>query len=58
MLGDVNLAALSKADLRRQRRRIGMIFQEYALVERLMVMENVLSVQFPRFRGRLWAGEL
>jgi phosphonate transport system ATP-binding protein len=30
-------------DLRRARRRIGMIFQEYALVERLTVMENVLS---------------
>jgi phosphonate transport system ATP-binding protein len=39
----VNLVGLSKADLRRQRRRIGMIFQEYALVERLTVMENVLS---------------
>ncbi len=43
LLGDVNLAALGKAELRRQRRRIGMIFQEYALVERLTVMENVLS---------------
>jgi phosphonate transport system ATP-binding protein len=43
MLGEVNLVGLSKADLRRQRRRIGMIFQEYALVERLTVMENVLS---------------
>jgi phosphonate transport system ATP-binding protein len=28
---------------RRPRRRMGMIFQEYALVERLTVMENVLS---------------
>ncbi len=43
MLGDVDLAALGKRELRRQRRRIGMIFQEYALVERLTVMENVLS---------------
>jgi len=43
MLGDVDLVRLGKADLRRQRRRIGMIFQEYALVERLTVMENVLS---------------
>ncbi|PPB80859.1 phosphonate transport system ATP-binding protein [Albidovulum inexpectatum] len=42
-LGDVNLVTLGKAELRRQRRRIGMIFQEYALVERLTVMENVLS---------------
>ncbi|HEV8077938.1 MAG TPA: phosphonate ABC transporter ATP-binding protein [Marinobacter sp.] len=42
-LGDQELAGLSKGALRRQRRRIGMIFQEYALVERLTVMENVLS---------------
>ena len=34
---------LSRAGLRRARRRMGMIFQEYALVERLTVMENVLS---------------
>jgi phosphonate transport system ATP-binding protein len=43
MLSDVNIVTLGKSDLRRQRRRIGMIFQEYALVERLTVMENVLS---------------
>ncbi|MDZ7711316.1 MAG: phosphonate ABC transporter ATP-binding protein [Roseovarius sp.] len=43
MLGDMDLAKLGKRELRRQRRRIGMIFQEYALVERLTVMENVLS---------------
>jgi phosphonate transport system ATP-binding protein len=42
-LNDINLAALRTGDLRRARRRIGMIFQEYALVERLTVMENVLS---------------
>lgn len=42
-LGDVELTALGKSALRRARRRIGMIFQEYALVERLTVMENVLS---------------
>lgn len=42
-LGDVDLAQLGRAELRHQRRRIGMIFQEYALVERLTVMENVLS---------------
>ena len=37
------LTGLSRASLRRARRRMGMIFQEYALVERLSVMENVLS---------------
>ena len=42
-LGDLEITALSSADLRRARRRMGMIFQEYALVERLSVMENVLS---------------
>ncbi|MCX8226965.1 MAG: phosphonate ABC transporter ATP-binding protein [Sulfitobacter sp.] len=42
-LGDVELTGLSSGNLRRERRRMGMIFQEYALVERLSVMENVLS---------------
>jgi phosphonate transport system ATP-binding protein len=42
-LGDIELTALGTSALRRARRRIGMIFQEYALVERLTVMENVLS---------------
>ncbi|MBB3899327.1 phosphonate ABC transporter ATP-binding protein [Roseococcus suduntuyensis] len=37
------LTTLSRGALRRARRRMGMIFQEYALVERLTVMENVLS---------------
>jgi phosphonate transport system ATP-binding protein len=42
-LDDLELTALSRAGLRKARRRIGMIFQEFALVERLTVMENVLS---------------
>jgi len=42
-LNDIELNALSRKGLRRARRNIGMIFQEYALVERLTVMENVLS---------------
>ncbi|MBT9292511.1 phosphonate ABC transporter ATP-binding protein [Prosthecodimorpha staleyi] len=42
-LFDLDLTNLSGGDLRKARRRIGMIFQEYALVERLTVMENVLS---------------
>jgi phosphonate transport system ATP-binding protein len=43
MLNGANITALGSRDLRRVRRRMGMIFQEYALVERLSVMENVLS---------------
>lgn len=42
-LGDVDLTSQGAGGLRRERRRMGMIFQEYALVERLTVMENVLS---------------
>ncbi|MCG6891296.1 MAG: phosphonate ABC transporter ATP-binding protein [Gammaproteobacteria bacterium] len=42
-LGDLELAHLGSSALRRARTRMGMIFQEYALVERLSVMENVLS---------------
>ena len=38
-----NVLKLRKADLRRLRRRIGMIFQEFNLVNRLSVMDNVLS---------------
>jgi phosphonate transport system ATP-binding protein len=44
-LGGQELTALRGVDLRRARRRIGMIFQEHALVDRLTVMENVLSGQ-------------
>ncbi|PDV99264.1 phosphonate ABC transporter ATP-binding protein [Candidatus Chloroploca asiatica] len=42
-LKDLEMVSLNARELRRARRRIGMIFQEYALVERLTVMENVLS---------------
>lgn len=42
-LNDMDLTSLGQGRLRKARRRMGMIFQEYALVERLTVMENVLS---------------
>lgn len=42
-LGDTELTSLDRRSLRQARRRIGMIFQEFALVERLSVMENLLS---------------
>lgn len=43
LLEGQDLSTLSSSGLRRARRQIGMIFQEYALVERLSVMENLLS---------------
>ena len=42
-LNGTEITTLGSLELRRARRRMGMIFQEYALVERLTVMENVLS---------------
>lgn len=43
LLDGVDLVRLDRAGLRTARRRIGMIFQEFNLVERLTVMENVLA---------------
>jgi len=57
-----DLSVLGSAGLRHARRQIGMIFQEYALIERLTVMENLLSGRlgytgfwaswFRRFEGK------
>ncbi len=43
VLDGEDITALGASGLRQARRKMGMIFQEYALVERLTVMENVLS---------------
>lgn len=43
VLNGTEITKLGRHGLRKARRRIGMIFQEYNLVERLTVMENVLS---------------
>ncbi len=43
MFEGTDLARLAGAPLRQARRHIGMVFQEYNLVERLTVMENLLS---------------
>ena len=42
-LDGLELTTLSSGALRQARRRIGMVFQEYNLVERLTVMENLLT---------------
>jgi phosphonate transport system ATP-binding protein len=39
----INLSTLRGSELRACRRKIGMVFQEYNLVERLTVMENLLT---------------
>ena len=43
ILDGMEITALGLTDMCHMRRKIGMIFQEYNLVERLTVMENVLS---------------
>jgi len=43
LFDDQDLARLSGSALRRARSHIGMVFQEYNLVERLTVMENLLT---------------
>jgi len=43
MLDGIDVRRLNRRELRNVRRRMGMIFQEYNLVERLTVMENLLS---------------
>ncbi len=43
VLNGDNITEIPKSKLRNVRRRMGMIFQEYALIDRLTVMENVLS---------------
>jgi phosphonate transport system ATP-binding protein len=42
-LGDVDITAARGADLRRVRRNIGMIFQQFNLVKRSTVLTNVLT---------------
>lgn len=43
LLGKTDVTAAGRGALRKIRRRMGMIFQEYNLVDRLTVMENVLT---------------
>ena len=43
ILNGENITKMGKGDLRTARRSMGMIFQEFNLVERMSVMDNVLS---------------
>ena len=43
MINNTDVTAIGQRQLRKIRRQMGMIFQEYNLVERLTVMENLLS---------------
>jgi phosphonate transport system ATP-binding protein len=53
--GDVDLASVEGRALREHRGRIGMIYQQFNLVKRLRVMDNVLIGRLPHLRGwRLW----
>lgn len=50
-LNGLDLTKLDRGELRRARRRIGMIFQGFNLVDRLTVMENVQSGASATFRS-------
>lgn len=43
ILNGANITKMNHAELRKARRNMGMIFQEFNLVERMSVMDNVLS---------------
>jgi phosphonate transport system ATP-binding protein len=54
--GDQDLAALHGAALRLHRARVGMIYQQFNLVRRLRVLDNVLIGRLPHLTGwRRWA---
>jgi phosphonate transport system ATP-binding protein len=53
--GDVEVAALTGRALRAHRRRVGMIYQQFNLVRRLRVFENVLVGRLGHLEGwRRW----
>jgi phosphonate transport system ATP-binding protein len=54
--GDVDLAILAGRALREHRARVGMIYQQFNLVKRLRVIDNVLVGRLPHLAGwRRWA---
>jgi phosphonate transport system ATP-binding protein len=55
-VGDQDLAALHGAALRLHRARVGMIYQQFNLVRRVRVLDNVLIGRLPHLTGRRrWA---
>jgi phosphonate transport system ATP-binding protein len=56
---DQDLASLRGRALRAHRARVGMIYQQFNLVKRLPVVDNVLVGRLPHLRGwRRWAAAL
>jgi putative ABC transport system ATP-binding protein len=55
LVGETDLARLHGAALRDHRRRVGMIYQQFNLVKRLRVADNVLVGRLAHTRG-LWSG--
>jgi phosphonate transport system ATP-binding protein len=54
--GNQELAGLQGGALRRHRARVGMIYQQFNLVKRLRVLDNVLIGRLPHLTGwRRWA---
>jgi phosphonate transport system ATP-binding protein len=54
--GDADVTTLSRRTLREHRARIGMIYQQFNLVRRLRVVDNVLIGRLPHLAGwRRWA---
>ncbi len=46
-----NVGSAGRAEIRELRRRVGFVFQQFNIVGRLTVMENVLSGAYARVRG-------
>jgi phosphonate transport system ATP-binding protein len=58
-MGDEDLRPLAGARLRAHRARVGVIYQQFNLVKRLRVLDNVLVGRLPHLAGRRsWAAAL
>jgi phosphonate transport system ATP-binding protein len=52
--GACDLVALQGESLRQHRARVGMIYQQFNLVKRLRVLDNVLGGRLPHLGGAAW----